>query len=265
MPSSGYFDAVDALSPAVHWTHGDASGTSAVDRTGNGHTGTYSEVDAEGFTLGQPSLIPGEPSETCVQYNSDADSTSGGYCYVADAAWLAHSPNANEFTAIVTYQPESFGAQRDIIGKLDEWQLWQETSGKITLYVTPAWQSQISTAALTIDTPHFICLRQDGTNMEIFINGSSDASKAKATNLTDSATHLRTGGSSSPGSGRFNVGSQQGFAYWPGSYLTDQNITDLYNLWNTVPSSGSTTGLRKDPSSGLYLPPTPYFTRRWRR
>src|ERR1035437_7040919 len=58
-----YKSVVLADSPSVLWMLNEASGTTAADATGNGHTGTY---DLAGITLGQTSLIPSDPTDTSV-------------------------------------------------------------------------------------------------------------------------------------------------------------------------------------------------------
>ena len=269
--SSGYFAAVAALNPTVFYKMNDTTGTAGVDSMGT-INGTYVEVSAPGYTLNQTSIIPGEPDEPCVQLQSTNDSGTGGRLGVSDVPSFGHSPAANEFTALMTYQPTTgfAAASRDLMGKLDEWQLWVLTSGKLLLYVNPAWVNFTGTTTLVAGTAYHIVVRQGGGNIQMFINGASDGSKGKSNNLLDIPLELRWGGGSNPGSGRFGVGYIQGAAYWPGSYLSDANITALHTLWATVPEEpppepepglGRAT---RDPKSGLWVPKTPYFTRRWR-
>lgn len=57
--SLGYRSDVIADSPTAYWRLGEASGTTAVDASGNGNDGTYSG----GFTLGQAGAIAGDPNK----------------------------------------------------------------------------------------------------------------------------------------------------------------------------------------------------------
>jgi len=53
-----YRSLILADGPVAYWRLGEASGTSAADETGNGHTGTYHGA----ATLGQSGLIAGDPT-----------------------------------------------------------------------------------------------------------------------------------------------------------------------------------------------------------
>jgi hypothetical protein len=63
--SQGRSDGVLGLSPIAYWRLGEASGTSAADASGNGHTGTY----VGSPTLGVAGLLTGD-ADTAVTFGS---------------------------------------------------------------------------------------------------------------------------------------------------------------------------------------------------
>jgi len=64
--------------PIAYWRLGESSGTTAVDTTGNGHTGTY----LGGVTLGVPAALVGD-TDTAARFNG-----SNGMVQVPDSAPL---------------------------------------------------------------------------------------------------------------------------------------------------------------------------------
>jgi hypothetical protein len=64
--------------PIAYWRLGESSGTTAVDATGNGHTGTY----LGGVTLGVPAALVGD-TDTAARFNG-----SNGMVQVPDSAPL---------------------------------------------------------------------------------------------------------------------------------------------------------------------------------
>lgn len=68
-----YESEVLADSPLVYWRLGEASGTTAADDSGNGHTATYKN----GPTLGVTGLLSGDP-DTAVLFNGASDQSADG-------------------------------------------------------------------------------------------------------------------------------------------------------------------------------------------
>lgn len=219
-----------ALNPGVLWKLNEAPGVGVVqDATANNRDGTVVGTQ----TFGNASKIPNTPADGSM-LSTDA---ANGRIELADAAWMT-ATNATGFWACVTYTPsaQSFTAQRDIIGKRDMWQLWQETNGRITAYITPAWTGLLSVGAsgiLVAGTTYFIVLRKNSTHWSIWINGVKNAEVAHTSNPADSAGVLMAGASANPA--RNYRGNLQGFAYKVG-LISDAEIVALYNSWIAPPS-----------------------------
>ena len=73
-----YSATVLADSPVGYWRLGDASGTSAIDSSGNSITGTYTVATNGSFTLGTTGLLAGD-SDTAVTLTRGTSGGNGGY------------------------------------------------------------------------------------------------------------------------------------------------------------------------------------------
>lgn len=224
----GFFADVIALAPAVFWEADETSGTAIADTSGNGRTGTLTGAVA---LLNQASIIPNEASAGSI----NLDGTDVFVERVDEAALDA----AANFTAIVAVRPTSLAAQRDIIGKLNSWQLWLETTGQLQGHISPAWTSFTSSndaaGKLVINTNYLIGIRQNAVTgkASLWKNGVKVGEVNKATTLTNTTGQLRMGGSSTAG-GRSFLGRAAAFAYWPTVALSDADMLALYNSYNTL-------------------------------
>jgi len=232
---STFWEDVLALGPTVAWMGRELSGTNIADDSGGSRPGTLTGAVA---TLGQASLIPNQSGEPSINLD-------GTDVFVIRTDETALDVASNKFTALVSVKPTDLAAQRDIIGKVDSWQIWLQTSGVITGYFTPPWTALNSSATtagkLVAGGKALIVILQDGPNTKIQLwichEGDGSATKVaeatKSNNLTNSAGNLRMGGSSTAG-GRSFKGDIQGFAYWRDTALTAAQIGALSTKWDTV-------------------------------
>ena len=63
--------------------------------------------------------------------------------------------------------------QRDVIGKQDEWQVWVETTGRVTIYVNPGWTTVTSSndaaGKLVAGVPRLLGIRKNNTTGKISV------------------------------------------------------------------------------------------------
>lgn len=234
-----FWDALLALNPGVLWKVDDAAvgnGAVILDHSGNGRNGTVQNTGGTGFAK-VASIIPNRPDDGAVK----ATNAGNAMVRLASASWM-DATNASGFWAAISYRPsaESFTTQRDIFGRQNMWQLWQETSRKVTAYTTPAWTGLLSNTALNADQDYFIVLRKIPGEWSIWINGVKDAAVVHSGNPTASGGLLLMGGSVAPTARPFR-GTEQGMAYGVG-IITDQQIIDAYAVWleQPVPPSDPT-------------------------
>jgi hypothetical protein len=94
--SLAYRAAVLAKNPVAYWRLGEATGTTAVDETGNGHNGTY----IGNPTLGQPGAIDGD-SNTAVQFNGT------NYVEIPDSADFSQPTSTRGLTVEAWMRPDA--------------------------------------------------------------------------------------------------------------------------------------------------------------
>jgi hypothetical protein len=94
--SLAYRAAVLAKNPVAYWRLGEATGTTALDETGNGHDGTY----IGNPTFGQPGAINGDPN-TAVQFNGT------NYVEIRDSADFSQPTSTNGLTVEVWMRPDA--------------------------------------------------------------------------------------------------------------------------------------------------------------
>lgn len=222
-----FWDDVLALGPAVLWKMDETSLATANDATGNGRHGTY--VNMEVGDLNKPSIIGGEPLSPSVAFDGVNE-----FINLAHSAWM----NAgNNITALGIAYFTDFAAQRELMGKLNRWQVWIEATGKLTFYVSPPWTSVTMDGSLTLapNTPYLCIVRKDAVLnlISIWINGVKRAELAHSGTLSNSVDDLRFATSST--GPRFLKGRGQGFAYWPSTALADADIANLGIAFGTEP------------------------------
>lgn len=184
-PATSYSDEVLADSPIAYWRLGDASGTTAADSSGNGHSGTYMGSP----TLGVTGLLSGD-TNTAVQF---AITSPPQAVWITDSA--AFQPTRVTVEALV--KPASTAAQGYIFSKANinfgfgsAWSflLIMDAGGSVSTYVFTDNDSSgihITTAAGTLQagvTTH-LAMTYDGSNIRLYVNGSQVGSAVLTGNL----------------------------------------------------------------------------------
>lgn len=185
-PSSAFHDAVLALAPDIYGRHGEASGTTLVDSSGNSRNGTYANV-----TLGAASLLPSE-SDTAATYDG---ATSQGV--VTYASWM----NATAALSLYVVAKTSSTALQSLLDR-DEtnpinkrvWQLRLETSGALSFFKTNGTVASATSPASGYNdgVPHHFGATYDGTNIRLYVDGAKVATAACGS-LGTQAASLRVG------------------------------------------------------------------------
>jgi RHS repeat-associated protein len=185
-PSSSYAATVQADGPVSYWRLGESSGTTAVDASGSGHTGTY----VAGPTLGVSGPLAGDAA-TAVGFNAangQQVTTAGGSDFAAQApfsmeVWInptGPTPDWQEILAkeVITpsragyslwYHNGMIGATRSVGGNLDE----------------VATGASVPTGAWT-----HVAATYDGTTIRVYLNGALAASGASAISMTANTAPL---------------------------------------------------------------------------
>jgi hypothetical protein len=223
-----YLSALLALSPIGHWRLGEASGTSAADASGNGHTGTY----VGSPTLGVASLIDNDTTDTAVtlgsgKYVTTPNSAAYNIAHPAVVAWIKGS---------------SFGNFQMIASQADgttsnHWFLCFTSTGKVqfTFTSTIGGDNTADSGTTHVDdnVRHMVVGRWDGSFVDVFVDG------VRVAHVASSAT-MNTG-TGIP----VIIGAEAGGAFTGAvtidevSYLDAANLTDsaIANLWAEATSA----------------------------
>ena len=167
--------------PIAYWRLGESSGTSAVDATGNAHTGTY----LGGFTLGVPGALVGD-TDKAARFNGTT-----GRVQVADSASLRLNGSwsiefwARQVSYMNTY-PGILGKGTDPT-KSTGFGIWSDSNGALW-FMRANKVSGSGNGALTTSYRYFV-LTYDATSQKMrwYVNGAL-ATTTTATLPTNSGT-----------------------------------------------------------------------------
>lgn len=238
-----YWDDVAALAPTVSWRQGETSGTVATDSAGTDQAGTYTNSP----TLGQPGIIPNVPASTSVRYAGGFGGGTNGYIDKLSGTVPSIPTLTNSFTFLCWVKLDGLDSQRELMGKIDDAQVWIETTGQLTFYCTPPWTGLGSTVNLTVGPVYMVAVRKNPTHMSVWINGVKRGEVAHTGTPSGIGGQLRFA-TSSVGP-RYLRGYGQGFEWWHATALSDADILALYNSGIAVPNDPPTT-------PGAYTVPT---------
>ena len=198
--------------PLVRWLLDDASGTTAVDTSGNGRDGTYANC-----TLAQTAIA-----------SNGANSVSFGTVgtvSIANAAWMG----VDDFTMEVLVYPTDLTAIRGLMTR--------DTGGgpriyfsatailNLTTYNNSATAYSTSTgAAKTANAAYLIALKWDSTahTSTTFINGAQYSQVANSGTAAKPTAQIQLGRRQPDGSGQF-LGKMSHAAYY-GTALSDARL-----------------------------------------
>lgn len=233
-----YSSDVLALSPIAYYRHGEPSGTTMTDSSGNSRNGTYTSAAG----LGAASLLVGD-SDTAYS------AALARYGSVADAAWM----DVANISISTIIKLTTVGTNRGIASRFEgspSWLTWINVSGQIavrfynaTTSVDLAWTTAPSTA-----TTYHIVATYDGTTARLYVNGTQRASStAISGNLRTSTATLAVGSYISGGPFIMDgvIDETAIFDY----ALTSGNVTTLYN--SSITSGTISGGLAEEADSAL--------------
>lgn len=219
-----YSAEVLADSPLAYYRHGEPSGTTMTDSSGNGRNGTYS-----GVTLGATGLLVGD-ADTAVTING---ATARGE--VADAAWMDTGTTLTVEAWIKTsttgvYQ---YIVDRDTTGRL--WDLRLRPNGNLEFEkIAGTFVSSVATTTLNDGNVHQVAFTYDGANIRLYADGVLVKTTA-ATGSLDGTSHLAIGATYAGGGGygvhRF-IGVVDEVSYY-GTTLSGTRIADHYTAGTT--------------------------------
>lgn len=152
-----YADRMEALVPLVWWRLGEASGSTAVDASGNGYDGTHNGSG----TLGATGLLSGDPNTAWTGNGTDASIT--GPTIPAQSVWT------------LLWWQKSNGANADYAGmfstpgdQIDVVRVLAGPTGQLYFY-DGTWSGGAAFAVGTV--PTMVALTFDGTDLRTYING----------------------------------------------------------------------------------------------
>jgi len=226
--TANYAAAVLADSPVGYWPLNEASGTVALDASGNGHDGTYSGS----FTLGASGLLPAS-TNTCVNF-------TGGRMAVPDAVALRLGAGALSVEAWINASSmASYASLWDdgTSGATRGYSLFLNANGgggPTRVYAEfggsgdPSNEIAISTGIATNETDHVVVTSNGLGAIVIYRNAVSVFSRPnQVIGAANSANGVTLFGNPSGGGGLLQ-GKAQSFAVY-GSVLTPARVTAHYN------------------------------------
>lgn len=233
-----YVSEVLADNPLGYWRHGDPSGTTMTDSSGNGRNGTH---PATNMTLGAASLLVGD-ADTSADYASTA--TSNGISVVADAAWMDVTTMSIE--AIINPDTLS-GSSYNFIASRDQssfgpfWFVVHGGELELAVWINglsgPRQVTGVQT--LTAGNTYHVVGTYDGANVKLYVNGNLDKTEAHAGTLNAGTHPIRIGNwitSNLPFNGRIDE-----VAYY-GTALSGARVLAHYNASVTLPPQNVALG-----------------------
>lgn len=174
-----------ADSPVAWFRLGEARGTSATDAVG-GAAGTY----VGGVTLGQPSLLAGDPSDTCADFNG-----STGLVEIADRAELDFG---DVFTLECWFQLDTGGANRTLFGKGMNAPVWRLTSGnQLRIRKNGVADVATTTTTLSTGTTYHAVVTKSGPTTRLYVDAVDVTGTVTDSTCTNNTTAAQIGAANS--------------------------------------------------------------------
>jgi len=248
-PNSSYDSAVLALSPYAYYRLNETAGAIAYDASGNARNGLYHGVDSTDYSLGQPSILPGDTGGVSAEFFA----TNAGEPKVVlpsmNLGWNG-STWVSDFTTAAWMQPASSHVDQFGMGvDINDYYLYQGTTSAAPAY-TPAmgaydignWASP--TATFEDGNPHFIAvtIHQNTTGtctMILYVDGAQ-ATTSTATCAGDTAI-VATTNAGIAARASYSAGAQGYFGEMAGvavfsSALSASQISGLYAPGTPTPT-----------------------------
>lgn len=187
----GYRGAVLADSPAAYWRFGEASGTVAVDSSGNGNTGNY-----VGATVGAVGALQGD------------DDRAAEFDGVDDDARFASSTSLNAPRSAVTIEAWIFPRpsmangtyKKPIVSKRNQYAVKLATKTDLGVHRRlltfslriggTTYELAPSTSVWKYGTWNHVAATYDGTTMRLYVNGAQVGSRAQTGQIDTSSYAL---------------------------------------------------------------------------
>jgi hypothetical protein len=191
-----------ADAPVAYLRLGDASGTSAADSSGNGHTGTINAAN----TRNRFGLMAGDAG-TCTKFNA-----AGGE--MAASADFNFGTGDFAIECIITTTQQDAGAIL-FTGNIGT-NTWFAAivSGKLRFFTG---SNYTSTAYVNDGRPHHVVVRRSGTTLTIRIDGALDSTFTNSDTLGNSTTAQGIGGWDNSTSSQYWTGKIQELAFYKGT------------------------------------------------
>jgi hypothetical protein len=240
-----YSSEVLADSPLAYYRLDDTSGSTMLDSSGNGHSGTY----AGGFTLGATGLLVGD-SNKAVDFASASSTVTG-------ASWMT-STTAVTVEAIIQPDTVSAGSYNFIAVRDDNngtgnlW--WLVTKATKLTALCRGTEFSGSTTLVAGNTYH-VAFTYDGTTAKLYLNGVLDGSSARSGAMSSVTQDLAIGRWPNPSVPLYFDGRIDEVAYY-GTALSSTRIAAHYTAATVPPVSGtaslslSATGSASGATSG---------------
>lgn len=170
-----YDAGVIADGASAFWKYNEASGTSAVDSSGNSRNATYTNAPL----LGAVGLVPSK-TDTCMACTSDA----GNCTTIASAAWM----NTNDWTieCLVNFTSATDGTNGDAImsrylGAGLDWLMWRNTAGQLAVQARNSAGTTYNVAsgvAVTLGATNYVAATWNQSLLSLYVAGQPVASVA---------------------------------------------------------------------------------------
>jgi Concanavalin A-like lectin/glucanases superfamily/Putative peptidoglycan binding domain len=217
-----YASEVLADSPLAYYRHGEASGTTLVDSSGNGRNGTWTVAPT---AFGVTGLISGD-ADTAVEYSG---TTSGTLATVTDAAWM----DSTYLTVEMWVKPDAanIGLVSRDDGTFDRvWRTFLDSSRRIDFAVwnqSETVYQNITTETLTLGQTYHVVCTYDGSSVKVYINGRLSRSVAATGTLITSLNENITVGK---GSSNIRMDGVMDEVAIYGTPLSAERILDHYEI-----------------------------------
>ena len=224
-----YLSDVLAKSPSFHYRHGEASGTTVVDSSGNSRNSTY----VGSYTLAVAGLLTGD-SDTAVTMTS-------ARIQIPSASWM----DTDNVTVNVWIKAtggswiigrDNTGATSDLAWRLD----FNAGVARAICILDGSSTYQIVNGATSIagGTRYMLTLRYNGSQLKLFVNGVADGTPVSASGvLKKTGQPINIGASGASGSAYSGVLDET--TVFP-TALSDAEILALYNSGITAPATNVT-------------------------
>ncbi|HZO94208.1 MAG TPA: LamG domain-containing protein [Candidatus Baltobacteraceae bacterium] len=252
-PATGYAGTVQADHPVVYYRTNETSGTTAVDSSGHGYSGTY----GSSVTLGGTGLVPGDAAPTF------PGGTASSATVLRSGTNSALAPTGAFSAELWVNVPSSVSGSQFVFSEP-----FASGSNPLPIYISlvagspPFWELQINTTGGTVavyanavmGAKNHVVLTWTGTTLTVYVNGvASDTATGSGTitNYPSTFSGFTVGGPTDAHTGY--AGSAGEFALY-NTALSAARVQAHYNAGKT--SQGTVVWQTGSGTTGEYTLPT---------